>query len=101
MKYSSIRNLIEQKGFTLKFFCEKIGMTRQGFEPAILKGTVSANVLIKMSEILEVPVSHFFDEVEPVLEPKDAEILDLQRKYIASLEKRLEEYEGKPAKKAS
>jgi len=71
------------------------------FEPAILKGTVSANVLIKMSEILEVPVSHFFDEVEPVLEPKDAEILDLQRKYIASLEKRLEEYEGKPAKKAS
>jgi len=100
VKYSLIRNMIEQKKITLKEFCEKIGMTRQGFEPAILKGTVSANVLMKMSEVLGVPVSSFFDEFESIPDAKDSEIIELQRKYIASLEKRLDAYEGSTVKRA-
>jgi len=58
--------MIEQKGLTLKFFVEKIGMTRQGFEPSIINDTVSAKVLLKMSEVLNVPVSHFFNESQSV-----------------------------------
>jgi len=100
LKYSYIRKLIEQNGFTLKEFCGKIGMTRQGFDPAILKGTMSARVLIKMSEILKVPIACFFDEFEPVPDAKDSEIIELQRKYIARLEAQLEVYENRTRKKA-
>ena len=90
MNYSLIRNKIEQKGFTYKFFLEQIGMTRQGFEPAIINETVSAKVLMKMSEVLDVPVSYFFDEGEPVSSSKESEIIELQRKYIVLLEAQLE-----------
>ena len=62
--------MIEQKGLTLKFFVEKIGMTRQGFEPAIVNDTVSAKVLAKMSDVLSVPVSHFFDDSQEIHIPK-------------------------------
>ena len=98
--YSNIRKLIDQKGITFKFFCDKIGMSPQGFEPAIQKKTVAARVLIKMSEILEIPVSSFFDEIEPVHDPKDSEIIELQRKYIARLEAQLDVYEGRTRKRA-
>ena len=100
MNYNQIRKLIDQKGLTFKRFCDKIGMTPQGFEPAIEKETVPARVLKKMSEVLNVPVSYFFDETETVRDVKDSQIIDLQHKYIVSLEKRLEEYDGKPVKKA-
>ena len=66
MNYSNIRRLIEQKGFTFKRFCDKIGMTPQGFEPAINKETVPLRVLRKMSETLDIPISRFFDEPEHV-----------------------------------
>ena len=61
LSYNELRNKIEQKGFTLKFFCDKIGMTRQGLEHAIVNETVSAKVLAKMSEVLDIPVSVFFE----------------------------------------
>jgi hypothetical protein len=38
--------------------------------------------------------------VEPVHNAKDSEIIEIQRKYISVLEKQLEEYEGKEARRA-
>jgi len=96
VSYSKLKDMVKKRGITLNRFSEKIGITRQGLVPAIENETVSARVLMKMSEALGVPVSSFFDETEPVRDAKDSQIIELQQKYIASLEKRLEEYEGKP-----
>ena len=76
-------------------------MSTANLHKCIRDNRIEAGDLEQIAQILEVPITSFFDEFEPVLDPNYAEILDLQRKYIASLEKRLEEYEGKPAKKAS
>ena len=80
--------MIRQKGFTLKFFLEQIGMTRQGFKPAIENNSVSVNVLLKMAQALDVPVSCFFDGAHTKAEC--AGCADKQ-KIISLLE---EKYEG-------
>ena len=110
MNYSVIRNRVEQKGFTLKFFLERIGMTRQGFEPAIVNDTVSAKVLMKMSEVLGVPVSLFFCENETASGLRNGKscqgckdkqkIIQLLEDKIYLLEEKLDRYEDRTEKKA-
>ena len=112
VNYNDLRSLIDQRGFRLNAFCVKIGMTPQGFEPAIVNETVSARVLKKMSDVLHVPVSFFFSETEnEELSPKakvgkictgciDKErIIGLMQDKIDYMEKALEE-SGIETKKA-
>jgi len=101
MNLYNIKSIAEKKRFTLTSICDKINMSTANLHKCIRDNRIEAGDLEQIAQILEVPITSFFDEFEPVLDPNYAEILDLQRKYIASLEKRLEEYEGKPAKKAS
>ena len=101
LSYSEIRSMIDQRGFRLKAFCEKIGITPQGLEPAIVKETLPVRVLKKMSEALNVPVSFFFNETEGVSAlstdakgrklclgcADKSEIISLQRDKIAYMER--------------
>jgi transcriptional regulator with XRE-family HTH domain len=68
--YNKLRDAIGKRGFTLKYFAEKVGITRQGIEASIENGTVSAKVLEKMSDVLDVPVSFFFEEDAKVGKPE-------------------------------
>ena len=112
VNYNDLRSLIEQRGFKFTAFCSKIGMTRQGVESAMVNETVSARVLKKMSEVLHVPVSFFFNETEKeehLLKSKSGKIctgcidkeriIGLMQDKIDYLEKALEE-SGVETKKA-
>ena len=66
-----------------------IGMSEQNLHKCIRNNRIEAGVLEKIAVALEVPVSYFFDEGEPVSSSKESEIIELQRKYIALLEAQL------------
>ena len=92
-----IRTLCESKKIHITDLARKCGITPQSIHDAINRNSTKTEYLEKIAGILEVPISYFFDD-EPVLETKDNEIIELQRKYIAMLEAQLEG-EGKPVKK--
>ena len=94
---NKIRDLCESKKIHITELARKCGLTPQSVHDAINRNSTKTEHLEKIATVLEVPISCFFDDVEPILDAKDSEIIELQRKYIASLEKRLEFYEGKTA----
>ena len=95
MVLSSIKKIAEEKRITLKSLADKIGMTTANLHKCVKGNRIEAGDLEMIAKVLGVPVSYFFDEVEPVHNAKDSEIIEIQRKYISLLEKRLEECEGK------
>ena len=62
MDYSYIDNIREEKRYTKKMVCEKLGMTTNGYDRAIKNSTLKVRDLEKLAEILDVPVGIFFQE---------------------------------------
>ena len=62
MNYERIKVLSEKKSIALKDIAYKIGVTEAGFHKMLTNKTMKIETLEKISEILEVPVSYFFDE---------------------------------------
>ena len=99
MNLSNIKKIAESKRITLTSICNEIGMTTANLHKCIRENRIEAGALEKIAQVLEVPINCFYDNTEPVLDAKDVEIIDLQRKYIAVLEEKLGEYEGRMRKK--
>ena len=92
MDLSKIKKIVEEKGITLKSVCDKIEMSQNNLHKCIRDNRIEAGVLEKIANVLNVHVSYFFDAPEPALTERDEELIEVQRKYIASLEMRLQEY---------
>jgi len=95
MNLLKIKKRCDEIDISIRALSAKIEMSEQNLHKCIRDGRIEAGVLEKIAKVLCVPVSYFFDEVEPVQNAKDSEIIELQRKYITLLEKRLEEVEGR------
>jgi transcriptional regulator with XRE-family HTH domain len=64
LNYSRFKNVLEVQKITLKFVAEKIGMTSHGLSAAFKNNTLKVRDLQSISEVLDVPVSTFFDDKE-------------------------------------
>ena len=62
MNYGKIKLELERRGITLKEFCRKIDITEQGLYQMIRNQSMKVDVLERISEILDVPVSFWFDD---------------------------------------
>ena len=100
MILSRIKKVAEEKKITLKSIADEIGMTTANLHKCVKANRIEAGDLEMIAKVLSVPITCFFDEDEPVHSAKDSEIIEIQRKYIALLEKRLEEIEGRETRQA-
>ena len=95
MILSRIKKIAEEKRITLKSIADEIGMTTANLHKCVKGNRIEAGNLEMIAKLLDVPISCFFDEAESVHSAKENELLEIQRKYIVMLEKKLEEFEGK------
>mgnify|MGYP001767211500 CR=1 FL=1 len=64
MDYSLIKRFCDEKGITLPEIAEKIGMSRAGIYSTIEHKTLKVETLEKISDVLSLPISLFFNENE-------------------------------------
>jgi len=62
MNYSKIKILLESKKITVKKLAEKIGISEIGLHKMMNNQSMRIDVIEKIAEFLEVPVSYFFEE---------------------------------------
>lgn len=74
MNYSKIKLELERRGITIKEFCREVDITEQGLHQMIRKGSMKVDILERISEVLDVPISYWFDEQPPNIK-NDAPIL--------------------------
>lgn len=100
MNYSKIQNLLDsnknlRKGDLLK----KVGKSNWGFNEMVAKRSMRVDVLEKMSEFFDVPISYWFDEdnKENNLKEGQSDYLtktNNMKKMIEILEKQMAEKDG-------
>jgi len=55
-----IKEMSRQRGISRRQLCKKIGMTENGLSNSLKSGKIKIDVLIKIADILEVPMEYFF-----------------------------------------
>lgn len=58
-----IIDLIKEKGLSLRFVSEKIGLSSAGLNKTLKDKSLRVSILLKLSEFLEVPVTYFFQDM--------------------------------------
>ena len=76
MDIEKIKTLVKQRGWTIKDFVEKIGLTQPGWNKAVNNNSLKVSTLEKIAQVLNVHVSAFFDEPEDKL--KEISVLQEQ-----------------------
>lgn len=64
MNLSKIKFLIENKKVHITQLSEKIDMSEQNLRRCIKKNNMMAADLIKIANVLEVPITYFFDDLD-------------------------------------
>lgn len=62
MENNKIKELLTEKGLTFTALADKIGVSRAGLYHTIYNNTLSVRSLEKIAEVLEVPVTVFFED---------------------------------------
>lgn len=83
MNYSNIEIIADNKRITIPQLAERIGMTKSGLYRSIEKETVSIKTIEKISEVLGVPVTIFFEDENEKLNKHDltAEVEALKKEF--------------------
>ena len=66
MNYYKIKLELEKRGISVKDFCRQINLTEQGFYQMIRNESMKVDVLERISKVLNVPVSYWFDATDYV-----------------------------------
>ena len=61
MNYYKIKSELEKRGISIKNFCRRINLTEQGFYQMIRNESMKVDVLERISEALNVPMSYWFN----------------------------------------
>ena len=75
MNYYNIKLELEKRGISVKDFCRQINLTEQGFYQMIRNESMKVDVLERISNALNVPVSYWFDAADYVPDNTSAAIL--------------------------
>jgi len=62
MDYSRIKTELELKNITIRNLCHKIDITEQGLHQMIRKKSMKIEILERISSVLELPVTYWFDD---------------------------------------
>lgn len=62
MEYNKINKILTDKRLSIPQLADKIGMTKRGLYSSIENKTLTISTLEKIAEVLDVPVTVFFDE---------------------------------------
>jgi len=62
MNYSRIKSELEFKEMTIKDLCYQIDVTEQGLHQMIRKKSMKIEILERISHVLELPVTYWFEE---------------------------------------
>ena len=62
MNYNKIKTLASERKITLKELCLKIDISEQGLHKMVGNNSIKVSYLEKIAEVLEVPISYFFEE---------------------------------------
>lgn len=89
-----IKNICKKKGISLKNFSEKLGISEPTLYDYFNKNDMSLKQITKTCEILDVPLSYFFDDVGdvpvdvglPLVDADKDKKIKQQRKKIKELE---------------
>ena len=87
MNYYKIKIELERRGISIKDICRKIDITEQGFYQMIRNESMRVDVLERISEALNVPISYWFNgkahapaensgTSQPVVEEKKEELIN-------------------------
>lgn len=57
-----IKNILNQRQMTSKKFAQEIGFSEQGLIYAFKNNSMKIGTLIKMANVLQVPLTYFFEE---------------------------------------
>ena len=93
-----IRELSRDKKISIEEIARRIGMTGPGLHDIIKRNSTKQSTLQKIADVLDVPLSTFYQEMEPESDPKDKTISSLvemlkERDFkIQQLEEELAEY---------
>jgi transcriptional regulator with XRE-family HTH domain len=81
MNYSKIKTELELRNITIKDFCREVDITEQGLHQMIRNSSMKIDVLERISQRLDVPVSYWFDDKGEEMTQKrvSAKISDAQR----------------------
>ena len=64
MNYYNIKLELEKRGISVKDFCRQIKLTEQGLYQMIRNESMKVDVLERISNALNVPVSYWFDATD-------------------------------------
>lgn len=64
MNYGKIKIELERRKITIKDFCRKVDITEQGFHQMLRNESMRIDVLERMSQVLGVPISFWFNDNE-------------------------------------
>ena len=64
MNYDKIKPELEKRGIVIKDFCRRINITEQGLHQMIRNKSMKVEILERVSEVLAVPISYWFDDLE-------------------------------------
>lgn len=102
MNYNKIKILVGEKKFTLEKLAVEVGMSPGGFHKMFKRKTLTLETLEKISEVLGVPMTYWFEENkdkismvkdkivgygEDVVSREDYEFLKEQIRYLQNLGK--------------
>jgi len=77
-----IRGLQKNKNITQKELSEKIGISVKGLQKALANKDFKVSILIKIAEVLGVPVSYFFEGGENNTNDIDKELLRIFKRKV-------------------
>lgn len=99
VNYSRIKLELEHRRITIKDFCREIDVTEQGLHQMIRNGSMKIEVLERISKVLDLPVSYWFDDTARDLAWRNepAKLSDSQRidNVTAELNRLLKSISGK------
>lgn len=61
-----IKEIVEEKGTSLQWVAEQIGMTKAGFYYSLANNTLKVETLEKIASVLKVPIINFFQTKQAV-----------------------------------
>jgi lambda repressor-like predicted transcriptional regulator len=75
---------VEERGWSMNYLIDKIGMTKAGFYTMLDKGSTKVETLEKIAEVLELPVYSFFVDSDMVKldDQADTYIADIMRENV-------------------
>lgn len=56
-----IKSALAEKGWTVKYLCQKIGISEQGYQYSIKNNSMKMETMFSIAKLLKKPISYFFD----------------------------------------